>query len=109
EMNEYLEAAEKVLERFDKNIESLENLSKRKLSGTSCLEVKSRWTGSEWRERYDLNVNHTLEFIEELNAKIEVFDDLIDDLLLLKKRCSEEVDYNPVIEDVPMDTDLEIS
>lgn len=106
EMNEYLEAAEKVLERFNRNIESLEKLSERKLFGTSCLEVKSRWTGSEWRELYDLNINNTLEFIEELNAKTEVFDDLIDDLLLLKKRCSEEVDYNPVIEDVPKDTDL---
>lgn len=106
EMNEYLEAAEKVLERFDRNIESLEKLSKRKLFGTNCLEVKSRWTGVEYRERYDLNVNNTLELIEELNVETEVFDDLIDDLLLLKKRYSEEIDYNPVIEDVPKDTNL---
>jgi hypothetical protein len=105
--NKYLDEAEKVLERFDRNIESLEKLSERKLFGTSCLSVKSVWTGFERRERHDLDINNTLEFIEELNAETEVFDDLIDDLLLLKKRCREEIDYAPVIEDIPKDTTVD--
>ena len=105
--NGYLDEAEKVLERVDTNIKTLEKLDAQELIGTNCLKVKSVWTGSERRERYDLNINNTLEFIEKLNAETEVFDDLIDDLLLLKKRCREEIDYAPVIEDIPKDTTVD--
>lgn len=105
--NQYFEAAEKALERIDKKIETLEKLSRRHLVGTSCLEVKSRWTGFEQRERYDLNLNNTLELIERLNVKAPVFDDLIEDIWKLKKRFSAEMDYAPVIEDIPKDTTLD--
>ena len=105
--NEYLDEAEKALKRIDKNIKTLEKLDAQELVGTSCLSVKSDWTGSEWRERHDLSINNVLEFIEDLNVETEVFDDLIDDLLRLKKRCSEEMDYAPIIEDVPNDTTVE--
>lgn len=105
--NQYLDAAEKALDRIDRNIETLEKLNEKGLVGTSCLSVKSVWTGFERRERYDLNLNNTLELIERLNVKAPVYDDLIEDIWKLKKRFSAEMDYAPVIEDVPKDVTVD--
>lgn len=107
--NAYLDEAEEVLERIDRNIESLKKLADWKLLGTSCLEVKSGWIGVERRERYNLNINNTLKLIEDLNGedKAPIFGDLIDDMLQLKKRCNDDCDFNPVIEDVAPDTTIE--
>jgi hypothetical protein len=107
--NAYLDEAERALERIDENIEFLEKLSERKILGTSCLEVKSRWAGVETQVRYDLNINNTLKLIEDLNGedKAPLFGDLIDDMLQLKGRCNDANDFNPVIEDVTADTTIE--
>jgi len=87
----------------------LEKLQTCPLESTPCILKSQVWTGTQYANKLDLDLYNTLNFVEKLNEQAGLFDELVEDILSLKKRCNHEMDYRPIIEDVPQDimlTDL---
>jgi hypothetical protein len=104
---EYNEAinmtAPEVKTRLQKNLETIEMLDSRTLDNTRCIETTTTWTPSGYLERRHLDINNTLNLLESIEeeSKSGLFSDLIEDFYRLKRICNDEIDYHPVIEDVP--------
>ncbi|MGJ8650855.1 MAG: MobA/MobL family protein [Opitutaceae bacterium] len=103
----YLQESKIAQTKLEENIRNLEKLSNQKLSGTSCLIEESHWSPPSWKTRHHLDISTTLKHVEKLNSKVPIFEELITDMRMLKKRCNAELDYEPKIEDVPTDTCIE--
>ena len=103
----YLQECEVAQAALEKNILNLERLSDQKLAGTGCLIEESYWVPPSWQKRFHLDINKTLDHLEKLNSKVPVFEELQDDMYMLKKRYNAELDFEPKIEDVPADISIE--
>jgi hypothetical protein len=103
----YLQEAKVAETKLEENIRNLEKLSNQKLTGTSCLIEGTHWSTPLPEKRYYLDISKTLEHVEKLNSKVPIFEELVTDMRMLQKRCYAELDYEPKIEDVPVDTCIE--
>lgn len=101
----HLDELSKAQARMEKNLETIQKLESMQLP-QSCVQQRQVWTNGRYENRCDLDINQAFGFVERLNTKSGLLDDLMEDFGILKKRCSQELDYQPVIEDIPADTTL---
>ncbi|MGB0744557.1 MAG: hypothetical protein ACPGSB_08525, partial [Opitutales bacterium] len=106
ELNGELKENEKELNSLEKNKAELERLESTTLENVGCLKAEDIYFDSAWRKRYHLNLDETLNFVEKLTAKVPLFESLRDDMLSLKRRCNDNLDFRPTIEEVPIDCTL---
>lgn len=107
EQNRELEMLEQTIEPMEKKLSTLKKLASTNLMKIGCVRKEEYWDGSASRQRHHLDIDSTMNFVEDIAKKSEIFSSLFEDMTRLKRRCNDNLDFQPTIEEVPPDLTFE--
>jgi hypothetical protein len=107
EQNRELETFEQTIKPIEKKITTLKKLASTNLVKIGCARKEDYWDGSAWRQHHHLDIDATMNFVEDLAQRSEIVSSLLEDMTRLKRRCNDDLDFQPTIQEVPPDLTFE--